>query len=80
MEIDYSRITKLDLCNMKLTTLPDDITNYINLIELYCQDNAIVRLDNLPPGLQILYCGGNQITSLNNLPPGLQILNCALLQ
>ena len=77
MEINYSIINKLNLSTKKLITLPDDITKYINLIELMCDDNKINSLDNLPPGLQKLNCTYNNITSLDNLPPGLQKLDCS---
>ena len=60
MEIDYSRI-KLDLYSKNLTKLPDDITKYINLIELNCSNNKITSLDNLPPGLQKLDCINNPL-------------------
>ena len=75
MGINYSRI-KLDLYSKNATKLTDDITKYINLIELDCQNNAITRLDNLPPGLQKLDCQDNAIVRLDNLPPVLQILKC----
>ena len=73
--MDYENITELDLSNQKLNELPD-LSKYINLKKLDCQGNTIVRLDNLPPGLQTLYCYHNKITTLDNLPTGLQELYC----
>ena len=72
--MDYS-MEELDLYHKKLTILPD-LTKYINLKILKCNDNQITSLDNLPSGLLELYCGDNQIISLDNLPSGLQKLHC----
>ena len=71
----YENITELDLSNKGLDELPD-LSKYTNLKKLNCQGNAIVRLDNLQPGLQILYCSYNNIVALDNLPPGLKELDC----
>ena len=76
--VDYN-ITKLNISNKgltKLTKLPDDIDKYTNLKILYCRENKITSLDNLPPTLKELYCYSNEITSLDNLPPTLKELKC----
>jgi len=76
--VDYN-ITKLNISNKgltKLTKLPDDIDKYTNLKILYCRENKITSLDNLPPTLKELYCYSNEITSLDNLPPTLEKLEC----
>ena len=72
--LDYT-IEELDLSNKNLTVLPD-LSKYINLKVLKCNDNKITNLDNLPPGLLELKCLNNKITNLDNLPPGLTILYC----
>jgi Leucine-rich repeat (LRR) protein len=48
-----------------------------NLEELYCENNEITELDNLPPNLKILICNNNKITNLDNLPQGLEKLDCS---
>jgi Leucine-rich repeat (LRR) protein len=73
---DYN-ITVLDISNKGLTKLQDDIDKYTNLKELYCGDNKLTSLDNLPPTLEVLYCSNNKITSLDNLPPPLIELDCS---
>ena len=71
---DYT-VTELDLSNQNLHVLPD-LSLYTNLQKLYCQNNPLTSLDNLPPQLQILSCYTCRLTSLDNLPPTLQILSC----
>jgi len=73
--VDYS-ITELDIQCQGLTKLPDDIDKYTNLEKLYCSNNKITNLDNLPPKLVVLYCGYNSLASLDNLPPNLKVLYC----
>ena len=72
---DYT-ITELDLSNKGLTKLPDDIYKYTNLQKLYCSNNKLTSLDNLPQNLKILEFCYNNITSLDNLPHNLQKLYC----
>jgi hypothetical protein len=43
---------------------------------LYCSNNKITYLDNLPINLIKLHCSGTQITSLSNLPINITELNC----
>ena len=74
--MDYT-ITKLDLSNKGLTELPTDLHKYINLIELYVNNNKLTTLDNLPQKLQSLHCDYNKLTILNNLPQGLINLSCS---
>ena len=45
--MDYT-LTKLNLSNKKLTELPTNIHKFLNLIELDCKFNKLIRLDNLP--------------------------------
>ena len=88
--IDYN-IKELHISSKELTELPDNIDKYTNLEILYCGNNQITNLDNLPnsqqagyedkplglpPTLEILDCSNNEITSLDNLPPTLVILSC----
>ena len=69
-------ITLLDLSNRNLTKLPN-ISRFIKLEILYCNNNQITQLDNLPNTLKILFCYSNQITQLDNLPNSLQSLDCS---
>ena len=72
----YSCITNLDISSRELIELPDYINKYTNLKKLYCGDNKITSLDNLPPTLEQLYCRNNKIISLDNLPSKMDILSC----
>jgi Leucine-rich repeat (LRR) protein len=72
---DYT-ITELDLSSKGSPNLSNDVYKYINLQELYCWNNKITNLDNLPPNIQLLYCHINKLTSLDNLPYNLQKLDC----
>ena len=72
----YGRITELNLSGRNLTVLPD-LSLYTNLQRLYCYNNQLTSLNNLPPNLQILYCWNNKITSLDHLPSTLQIVWCS---
>ena len=74
--MDYSNITELDLSNKELTKLLD-LSLYTNLKTLYCSNNNITNLDNLPLTLITLYCHNNKITTLDNLPLTLTTLYCA---
>ena len=73
--IDYSSIKELDLSEQNLRILPD-LSLYVNLKKLYCGENYIISLDNLPPNLKILYCSDNNLTNLDNLPSNLEELYC----
>ena len=66
----------LDLSSKKLKVLPD-LTRFIKLKSLYCGNNQLIELNNLPNTLVELYCGNNQLTKLNNLPNTLTILQCS---
>ncbi len=68
-------IIELDVSNKILSELPD-ISRFTKLQELYCHNNQITQLDNLPNSLQKLWCDSNQITRLDNLPNSLQELSC----
>ena len=68
-------ITELDLSNQNLTELPN-LSIYPNLKILYCSNNQITELNNLPPSLVEFYCNNNQITEINYLPERLQDFNC----
>ena len=46
-------------------------------MKLYCWNNEIIELTNLPNTLVRLYCWHNKITKLSNLPNALNILYCS---
>ena len=73
--MDYSNITELDLFNKGLTKLPD-LSIYINLKKLYCSNNKLTSLDNLPQTIAVLVCSHNRITRLDNLPQTITYLDC----
>ena len=58
-----------------------DFKRFTALQKLYCSNNLITELNNLPDSLQILNCSNNVITELNlSLLPSLQILDCSFNQ
>jgi Leucine-rich repeat (LRR) protein len=56
------------------------IPNYNQIVYLYCRNNQLNSLPNLPNSLQILWCSNNQLSSLPNLPNSLQYLYCEINQ
>ena len=72
---DKSKIIKLNLSDRNLTKLPD-LSEYINLKELYCGYNNLTSLPELPESLEYLYCSYNNLTSLSKLPNSLRLLYC----
>jgi len=72
---DYT-ITELNISNQGLSKLPDDIHKYTNLKTLYCGNNKITSLDNLPQGLLELNCSHNQLIHLDNIPLSIEKLWC----
>lgn len=64
---DKSEITDLNLENRKLTELPD-LSEYVNLKRLFCYNNNLTSLPELPKSLKHLACGNNKLTSLPELP------------
>ncbi|SFC66555.1 conserved repeat domain-containing protein/Por secretion system C-terminal sorting domain-containing protein [Flexibacter flexilis DSM 6793] len=65
INVSYSNIANLE-----------GIKYFKNVKNLYCSNNQLTSLPNLPSGLQTLDCGSNQLTSLPALPSGLQTLDC----
>ena len=57
---DKSKITKLYLSNKGLNELPD-LSEYVNLKYLYCHNNQLTSLPELPKSLEILYCHNNNL-------------------
>jgi Leucine-rich repeat (LRR) protein len=76
-QIEYYFTEKLDLSNQKLTKLPEDIYFYRNLTVLYCNNNKLTYLPELPSSLKELNCSNNQLTYLPEFPSSLQIINCS---
>ena len=65
----------IDYSFLKMYKLPD-LTKYINLKVLYCNNNELTELTNLPNTLIELNCNNNKLTKLTNLPNTLIILEC----
>ena len=44
---------------------------------MYCGDNNLIFLPDLPKGLTLLSCGNNKLTKLPTLPDELKVLDCS---
>lgn len=62
--------------NRNIRTLPN-LNKFTRLQRLYCNNNKLIALPNLPKTLQELYCDYNELTALPTLPPGLTTLSCS---
>jgi hypothetical protein len=69
-------ITNINVKYKGIAYLPD-ITKFKNIKIIYCNDNALTSLPDLPETLEELYCSYNQITLLPDLPKNLTILKCS---
>jgi hypothetical protein len=63
------------LCNKNLTYIPD-LSRFVNLKYLDCDNNQLTYLPNLPSSLVGLYCSYNQLINLQKLPNNLEVLDC----
>ena len=73
---DKSIIRELDYYRKNLSELPD-LSEYINLKYLYCSNNNLTELPELPQSIVILDCENNKLTSLpKELPKSLKKLHC----
>ncbi len=68
-------VTEIDISNKNIKGSLD-FARFSKLTVLYCNDNKITSLDNLPDSLIKLYCNLNKISSLDNLPNSLIELDC----
>jgi len=68
--------TSISIDGKRVTELPD-ITRFINLKHLFCENNSLTYLPALPDSLETLNCSGNKLTSLPPLPANLQCLDCS---
>ena len=79
---DYASIDDIPLniiklnCNYsKLKVLPD-LSRFTQLRVLYCSNNRLTSIDNLPDHIEFIFCSSNRITCINNLPFWLEGLFC----
>jgi len=70
-----SDIDTLDIRRMGIQSLPD-LTRFKNLKTLFCDNNKLTLLNNLPQNLENLFCVDNQLTCLPTLPQNLEELYC----
>lgn len=68
-------IKELTLNRLRLTYLPD-LSRFKQLIHLYCNDNNLAYLPQLPLKLTKLECRFNKLTYLPKLPEKLCYLDC----
>ena len=52
------------------------LDNYNDIIYIWCVNNSLSSLPELPDSLKILYCNENNLTSLPELPDSLTELHC----
>jgi hypothetical protein len=67
---------QIDISSKKVCYLPD-ITKFTLLEILYCDDNDLISLPQLPESLRLLSCLSNKLRSLPVLPPNLLYLYCS---
>ncbi|MCL2495021.1 MAG: hypothetical protein FWE98_05125 [Oscillospiraceae bacterium] len=79
LDTDVAGINYLDVSRYtdpnKIKSLAG-LAYFTALQSLYCADNELTALPELPPGLETLHCAINQITALPTLPDGLRFLYC----
>ena len=69
-------MTTLDISHKNLTTLDGQPQNDITF--LYCNNNSLETINNLPTSLHLLDCRNNDLKSLPDpLPPNLSYLACS---
>jgi Leucine-rich repeat (LRR) protein len=73
----HSNVKKINCSKNRLRDLDSLNDELLELVELDCSRNYIIKLDNLPSKLIKLNCSSNQIVSLDNLPEGLKVLICS---
>jgi len=69
-------ILSINISDMSVKSLPD-LTRFKNLEILYCTNNQLTSLPDLPQNLKELYCFYNQLTLLPTLPQNLKELSCS---
>lgn len=72
---DVLNLSDINCDGLNIANL-DGIQYFTNLTTLYCQNNQLTTLPNLPNTIQRLSCGSNQLVNLTNLPSGLTSLFC----
>lgn len=70
-----SDILIINVSFKNLTYLPD-LSRFTKLEELYCKNNELVSLPQLPNSLKRLCCENNQLSSLPELNDNLILLSC----
>lgn len=65
----------LYIANRELIEITDNLSNSLEAI--YCYNNNLKSLPELPKSLLILDCSDNELTSLPELPDTLEHLNCS---
>lgn len=71
---DVSAITSIQLDGLAISSL-DGLIHFDNLQYLFCFNNQLTELPELPAGLLVLRCDQNNLTELPELPPNLTGLN-----
>jgi Leucine-rich repeat (LRR) protein len=65
----------INLCGNNLIDIPD-LSRFTKVTTLYCNNNKLKELKNLPSTLKTLNCSNNQLTELKDLPNILEDLVC----
>ena len=55
----------------------EKIPNYDSVVIIYCSNNQLTSLPELPSSLTKLHCSNNKLTILPELPNSLTFINCS---
>jgi len=70
------KVKILYLSNKNLSKLPN-LSSYVNLEYLLCENNRLTSLDYIPKSVTHLYCSNNMLRTIDNLPKNITHLYCS---
>ena len=72
---DIQSVTILSIPLQNFSSI-EGVQAFENLVYLYCNENSLTSLPDLPSSLIYLNCRNNALTTLPNMPPSLEFLLC----